>query len=260
MRSLAVACLALACAQPRTTPMTSTLTPPPPSPPPGRSASPLTADAVAGTTNHTLRGVLADHWEHMMRWQPTWATTLGDHRYDDQLAPRDAAAIERSLEERRALLARLVAIGVRGLTAEDQLTRALLQGRLEAELAMDACKLHEWTVDAGGSSLLGELAYLTESHLVKTPADATNLIARMRQGEAMIAATIANLERGLAAKRVAAAEKVRRAVAQLDTELAKPIDAWSMAAPPWTAQPAYAQQRAELREVVAAQLQPALAR
>ncbi|MEO8550206.1 MAG: hypothetical protein ABI678_09530, partial [Kofleriaceae bacterium] len=57
------------------------------------TASPLAADAVAGATEPALRAILADHWEFLMRWQPTYATTLGDHRYDDRLARRDAAAI-----------------------------------------------------------------------------------------------------------------------------------------------------------------------
>ena len=55
--------------------------------------SPLAADAVAGVADTALRAVIADHWEYMMRWSPTWATTLGDHRFDDRLAPRDAASI-----------------------------------------------------------------------------------------------------------------------------------------------------------------------
>ncbi|HWU89655.1 MAG TPA: hypothetical protein VN253_20475, partial [Kofleriaceae bacterium] len=54
------------------------------------SPSPLAADAVAGVADPALRTVIADHWEYWMRWAPTWATTLGDHRYDDRLAPRDA--------------------------------------------------------------------------------------------------------------------------------------------------------------------------
>src|SRR5437870_2408008 len=66
--------------------------------------SPLAADAVAGVTDPALRAVIADHWEYMMRWSPTWATTLGDHRYDDHLAPRDVASIERSQHERDAIL------------------------------------------------------------------------------------------------------------------------------------------------------------
>ena len=61
------------------------------------ASSPLAADAVAGIRDSRLREVVADHWEHMMKWAPTWATTLGDHRYDDRLAPRDAAAIDRSI-------------------------------------------------------------------------------------------------------------------------------------------------------------------
>ena len=57
------------------------------------SQSPLASDAVAGVSDPNLRSAIADHWEYMMRWSPTYATTLGDHRYDDRLAPRDAAAI-----------------------------------------------------------------------------------------------------------------------------------------------------------------------
>jgi uncharacterized protein (DUF885 family) len=200
--------------------------------------SPLAADAVAGVADPALRAVLADHWEHLMRWSPTWATTLGDHRYDDRLAPRDAAAIEQSLAERRALVARLAALDAARLGEGDALTHALLRGHLEAELGLDACKLHEWAVDSGGGSLFGELSYLVESHTVKSPADAANLVARMREGTALIDATIANLGRGLAAGRTASAEKVRRAIDQLDVELGKPAEGWSMAQPPWAAPPA----------------------
>ena len=63
-----------------------------------------------------------------MRWSPTWATTLGDHRFDDKLAPRDAASIEKSDAERDAILARVVALDARGLGEADRVTLALLRG------------------------------------------------------------------------------------------------------------------------------------
>jgi hypothetical protein len=46
----------------------------PPSNPPSAQPSPLATAAVAGVTDATLRQILADHWEHMMRWAPTTAT------------------------------------------------------------------------------------------------------------------------------------------------------------------------------------------
>jgi uncharacterized protein (DUF885 family) len=202
-------------------------------PPPPAGPSPLAADAVAGVIDPALRAVLAEHWEHLMRWSPTWATTLGDHRFDDRLAPRDAAAIEAGRGERAALLASLAAIDAAGLDERDAVTHALLHERLAAELALDACKLHEWTVDSGGASLFGELAYLTESHTVRAPADAANLAARMRQGGALVDATIENLERGLRGGLAASAEKVRRAIEQLDAELVAPPERWAMARPAW---------------------------
>src|SRR5438132_4789551 len=80
---------------------------PPPPMHASSQASPLAADAVAGIADPRLRAIVADHWEFMMRWQPTWATTLGDHRYDDRLAPRDEASIAAMHGERDQLLARL---------------------------------------------------------------------------------------------------------------------------------------------------------
>jgi uncharacterized protein (DUF885 family) len=216
-----VACVALACG-----PKGKTVTPAP-------VPSPLAADAIAGITDGTLRSVVAEHWEYMMRWAPTWATTLGDHRFDDKLAPRDGAAIAAMIAERRAMLARLAALDTATLDDTDRVTRALLAGRLESEIGLDVCKTYEWTVDSGGSSLFGELSYLVESHTVKTPKDAENLIARMGQARRLIDDTIGNLERGLAAKRVSSVEKVRRAIEQLDAELAKPIESWAMATPSW---------------------------
>ncbi len=217
-------------------------------------SSPLAADAVAGVTDPTLVAVLADHWELMMKWTPTYATTLGDHRFDDQLVRRDQAAIAAYTAERDAVLSRLVSLDASSLAASDAITYALLRQRLEAEVALDACKFHEWAVENGGGSLLGELSYLVESHNVNDTRDADNLVSRMRIGALLVDDMIENLSIGLAEGRVAAAEKVRRAIEQIDAELAKPVDTWAMASPTWT----FEVQRAALRDVVATQIAPAM--
>lgn len=235
---------------------------------PSPSSSPLAAAAVAGVTDPALRDAIADEWEYKMRWSPTWATTLGDHRFDDKLAPQDAASIAKSHAEHDAILARVVAIDASRLGEIDRVTFALLRGKLETEHALYACNFHEWNVDSAGGGQLGELSYLVESHTVTAPGDAANLVARMTQGAKLIDDTIANLRVGLASGRVAAAEKLRRAIEQLDGELAKPVESWPMATPAW-GKPAAPdswpvgereRQLHALREVIATQIQPALVR
>jgi uncharacterized protein (DUF885 family) len=246
---LAVVLVVIACAgRPKEIAMTAPVQP-----------SPLAADAVAGISDAALRAIVADHWEYTMRWSPTYATTVGDHRFDDQLARRDAASIERMHGERDALLARLEAIGRAKLGDTDRVTLELLRDRLAAERGLDVCAFHEWVVDSGGSSLFGELSYIVESHVNVSTAEADHLVARMAHGEQLIDDTIANLERGLAHGRVASAGKIRRAITQLDTELAKPIDSWAMTSPTdW--RELYPQQHARLRELVETRLVPALVR
>ncbi|CAN5809283.1 hypothetical protein BH11MYX3_BH11MYX3_32840 [soil metagenome] len=230
--------------------------------------SPLAADAIAGITDPTLQHVVADHWEFMMRWAPTWATTLGDHRYDDKLAPRDAGSIAKQEAERAALIDALSKIYRDRLTGPDKITYALLLDKLVTDRGLDQCKFHEWMVDSGGGSAFGELSYLVESHIVKTPQDAANLVTRLEQGPKLLDDTIANLRLGLANKRVASAEKVRRAIDQLDAELDKGVDAWAMTQPAWATVkgadpwPEGVRDRsyAALRDVVSTRLVPAFVR
>ncbi len=236
--------------------------------PPTPRVSPLASDAVAGVTDAALRRAVAEHWEWLMRWAPTYATTLGDHRYDDQLAPRDAEALARMSRERDAVLARLEALDGTALAPGDRVTWQLLRARLAADRDLDACRFHEWSVDAGGGSVFGELSYLVEAHTVTTVADADNVLARMRQGAALFDAAIASLRTGLAGKRVAAAGKLARAIEQLDTELAKDPATWPMANPAWAAAPANdpwpggarEHRRDELRGIVTTQIATAAAR
>jgi uncharacterized protein (DUF885 family) len=216
--------------------------------------SPLADDAVAGISDPELRTIVADHWEQLMQWMPTWATTIGDHRYDDRLAPRDAASIEASDVERGALLARLRALGP--LDDNDAVTAALLADRLASEIGLAVCHFHDWHVDSGGGSLVGELSYLVESHTVASAADAANVVSRMHHGARAIDDTIANLASGLAAGRVAGAEKLRRAIEQLDTELAQPVAKRAMASPAWAS--TYPVEHAALVNIVHGELTPRL--
>ena len=222
-----------------------------------QSSSPLAADAVAGITDPALRAVVAEHWEFTMRWSPTYATTLGDHRYDDKLAPRDHAAILRANHERDEILAHATQIDASKLGETDRVTLQLLRGKLEADRGLDVCKFHEWLVDSYTSSVLAELSYLVEAHTVRSERDAENVLARVKQGDKIVADTIGNLELGLASGRVSSAEKVRRAIEQLDAELGKPAETWAMANPAWAK--TYPARAGELREVVRVQIAPAIA-
>jgi uncharacterized protein (DUF885 family) len=219
------------------------------------TASPLAADAIAGASDPELIAILAGHWEFLMKWSPTYATTLGDHRYDDRLARRDAASIAAYTAERDAVIAALHAFDPSSLDATDRVTYQLLRGQLEAQRGMDVLHSHEWTVDAYTASPLAELSNLVEAHVVKTEADANNLVARLEQGALLVGDSIANLRAGLAANRVASQEQIRRALAQLEGEVAKPASEWALANPKWS----FAAPLAKLRAVVAEQIVPAFA-
>ncbi len=226
--------------------------------------APLTAQAVAGVDSPALRALLADHWDWQMRVSPTWATELGDHRFDDQLPARDVASITAYQDAEIAFLARAREVDASALDPRDRVTLDLFEQDVGSDIALIVCATHEWFVSPRYNPLT-ELSDVTEQLIVKTPADGDHLLARLHAGPKLVSDTIDDLQLGLEHHRVAQAETVRRTIAQLEAELARDVKDWKMAAPalaPHADWPAGARDTFAAAELDAVDhdLRPALAR
>ena len=233
-----------------------------PGPPPA-----IPRDARAAVRNPALAKIADDFWRAHLENDPIDATLLGYPGYNDRMPDLSPAGREREVRELEALRGRIQA-GPReaGLTPADQVTRALLVGEIEGDLAIASCHLEEWVVDPRDGP---PVAYLDLAGLqpVKTAADRTALIARWSAMAQALDQRIANLRRGLAAGRTSARSEVERVARQLDELLAQPDDKWPLAAPPERVPPAGwandAERRgfeADLRGVIGSSLRPALTR
>jgi uncharacterized protein (DUF885 family) len=195
-----------------------------------QTMSPLSADAVKGVTDEGLRALLRDQWEWMMETGPIWATTLGDHRFDDRLDDRSAAAISAERARTRDFLARARKLPRASMVRADQITLDLLTSQLEERIAVEVCELEQWLVSSGNNPVT-ELNILPEQHIVKTPADGANLLARYRQIPRSVDDRIGHLRDGAKKGLFADAESVRRTVELLDRQLSADLDGWALVRP-----------------------------
>jgi uncharacterized protein (DUF885 family) len=177
-----------------------------------------------------LRDLIEEHWQWRLRRSPVFATTLGDHRYDDQLPAVAHGEILAEQRERRELLERAATLAGQGLPAGDRLTLALLTEQLEGAIGVEICETHLWAVSASDNPVT-DFNLLPKQHQVTSAAQADSLLARYRLIPRAIDDMAANLRQGLTRRKVASAEAVRRALALIDGQLAAPMDGWALLAP-----------------------------
>jgi uncharacterized protein (DUF885 family) len=79
-------------------------------------------DAAVVSTSLVLHKLLDSEWQWRMEQFPEDATEQGDHRYDDRLTDRSAAAVAQRREHHRDLLTALRAIDPASLQGEDRLS------------------------------------------------------------------------------------------------------------------------------------------
>jgi uncharacterized protein (DUF885 family) len=185
---------------------------------------------AAGVDDAGLRKLLEDHWDGLMRRSPVWATTLGDHRFDDQLGDNSKAGVLEGRTWRDGLLQRAQALPAATMTARDRVTLSLFEEGLARDKATDVCEFEQWTVSARDNPMV-DWNRLPEDHPVETVADGRNLIARYRAIPTYIDNALALLRDGMANGRVATHESVRRTIEQLDQTLAEPLDGWPLLDP-----------------------------
>ena len=110
------------------------------------------------------------------------------------------------------------------------MTRALLLGEIDADLARASCALEDWAVDAREGPQVVFLR-LPELQPVRTVAEGRALATRWGKIGAAIDQESANLRRGLAAGKVSTKAEVTRVLGQLDELLGKPDRQWPLRAP-----------------------------
>lgn len=191
---------------------------------------------AAGVADPALRTLLEAHWEDALVRDPLSATAFGDHRFDDRLGDRSAAAIAEGIAAERAFLTRAEAIPSAGLSDRDRETLAVFVWDRQTSLGLAACE--SWTY--GVSPRDNPLAWwgdLPETHAVTTPEDGARLVRRYRAIGPITDDTITNLRRGLASGRVENATSVKLTIEQLDAQLSQAPAGWAMRAPAAQARP-----------------------
>lgn len=106
-------------------------------------AAPHPAQAADPAATRQLHQLFDAYWETLLREHPTYATFVGDRRYNDRLEDLSAAAALRRRAQRIDFVRRLEAIPSAVLVGRDQVSRSVLLYQLRAELR--------------GARLLGEL-------------------------------------------------------------------------------------------------------
>ncbi len=186
--------------------------------------------AGASGPSPLLAQICDEYWEGTLQAGPTTATSIGDHRYDAQLEDISPAGIARERARLEAALARVRGVAEAGLTPADRVTRTALLVELENGIAAIDCHAEDWTVDPLNGPQVGFMN-LPDITTIATPKHAADYVLRCRAIGPFMDQHIANLERGLAAGRVAARDHVRKVLESLDALLVSPAADWALCRP-----------------------------
>jgi uncharacterized protein (DUF885 family) len=200
-------------------------------------------------------------WQTLMERSPTWATALGDRRFDAKLPDLADPARDAFAARVGALIDAARAIDPAALDRDQQVTRDSLIGSLEREQQRMSCRGWLWDVD----QLAGPQVWLPQIpgyHDVRNDADLAALRARYTAIPGYLADHRAQLERGRALGYAAPRLIVERVLSQLDRLVAGPATGTpfvtQLRLPTGWHEGRLQAARAELTAVVAAQVLPAL--
>jgi uncharacterized protein (DUF885 family) len=212
-------------------------------------------------TNHDVRALAEEFWEALLEASPSFATFVGDHRYDDRIEDVTAEAEQRQRTQWADLKGRLEAIDAADLSPADRVIRGLLLG--ETTDAIDG--IDQGLVELRSDQMTGVHVDLLQTNGVLSvgePDHAHRIVDRFRQIPALLDAACDRFVAGAAAGRTPARVCIDRSLnvvdGYLETPLADDVFAnFAYNAPsPWAGEDAW---RDELRTVVEEEIRPAFA-
>jgi uncharacterized protein (DUF885 family) len=180
------------------------------------------------TASQDLAKLGDDYWERALWHAPTFATYLGDFRYNDRLADLSETGRAARRKDAEGFLARLAKIDRAALSESERVTADILELQLSQSLEEERHKFWQWEVDQMG----GPQADFPQLMNVHPLADEAGLTARFRAFPTYIDQYLDNLRAGVREGRVAMRGAVERVIGQLNAMLATPVEKSPFAAKP----------------------------
>jgi len=169
-------------------------------------------------------------WDGQMAAHPVFATSIGDHRFDDRLRPNGRDALEADAERLDTALRRATAIDAAALSADDQLTREALIDFLASELGLVESGLAAWTVDPLDGPQV-DFLNIPSFQSIHSARDAEAVLDRWRAMASWIDRHVETSRDALARDIAAPDALVRSVLAELDDLLARPVADWPLMEP-----------------------------
>jgi uncharacterized protein (DUF885 family) len=185
--------------------------------------------AIETKPSEALRDLAEEFWQGLMRSEPTWATILGDRRFDDLLDDNSPAGRDAERARLRDIARRANAIDPGSLSPMGRTTRSTLIEEIERELAQLGTGLERWNLD----QLNGPQTFfmdLPDMQPISTPAEADAMVSRWQKVGPYMDQVSANLRTGLANGEVATRAVTERVVHIVAGIVKRPLAEW----PPMT--------------------------
>ena len=174
-------------------------------------------------SDEELRSLAGEYWETVLEANPTTATLIGDHRFDDRLEALSVTA-QAGLRDRLGSIAeRLGAIDRQRLEPDDRVTH----GQLAAELGDAVAAIDHRLVELESDQMTGFHVGLLQTVPVMSAPDAESarmLVERFRQVPRVLDEIAERFLEGADAGRTPAAICVSRSVNMIEGYLASPMD------------------------------------
>ena len=199
----------------------------------------------------TLDQLADDFWNEALEHHPTFATAIGDRRFDDRIEDESPAALDAWRGRLDVFDRQLAELG----DDADPVTRAALEDALIVERFVMDADLVAFNVDPMNGPQV-DLLNIPSYQPIRSAAEADALLARWAAMPGYLDTAIENLRRGAGEGRLGVATLCIKVTEQLDELLARPDADWPLMEP--------AEQAPEIRDqllaVIGQEIRPAFER
>ena len=221
------------------------------------AALPARPEEAASEAPRQLHALFQEEWEYTLREDPTFASFLGDRRYNDRWADASLAALERRQQHSRETLERLKSIDMAGLSEADRLNYRLFRKQYENDVEGYQFRWYLLPLNQrDGVQTADELADALRFATVK---DYEDWLARLRALPVLVEQTTALMKEGIRAGMVHPRVIMERVPAQIEKQIVddpakssffKPFLRFPETIPPAERERLAAQAQAAIREQV----------